>query len=168
MKFVVDTNVPLTANGKAEQVSLLCVGLCARKLREIMRQHILVLDDAWHIIKEYKNRLHSSGQPGPGDAFLRWVLTNWANPERCALVHITPYDLCEDERDFEEFPHTHVLSGFDRSDRKFVAVALTHPETPPVLNATDSDWWDYREVLADHGVMVKFICPDMAFMQEIT
>ena len=169
MKFVVDTNVPLTANGRAEQASLSCINRCARRLDEIMKQHTLVLDDAWRIIKEYQNKLHSSGQPGPGDAFFKWVLRNWANPRRCVLVPITPCDTSKDDRDFGEFPHNvPALSGFDRSDRKFVAVALKHPEHPPVLNATDSDWWNFREVLADYGLTVEFICPDMAFMQEIT
>jgi len=53
------------------------------------------------------------------------------------------------------------LARFDRSDRKFVAVALASQLNPNVLNATDTDWWHYRECLAKHGVRVVFLCSDL-------
>lgn len=102
--------------------------------------------------------LRSEGQPGPGDAFLKWVLTNRSNPQRCALVSLTPQG-----DSFLEFPNDPDLEGFDPSDHKFAAVAHAHPDHPPVLNATDSDWWHYREALACHGVRVEFVCPDYRF-----
>lgn len=82
---IVDTNVPLVANNQAE-VSGECVLACARCLKEIMESCCIALDDKWRIIKEYSHKLSSSGQPGVGDAFFRWVLTNQANQERCTLV----------------------------------------------------------------------------------
>jgi hypothetical protein len=85
----------------------------------------LVLDDMWRIIGEYMQNLRRSGEPGVGDAFLRWVLTNKDNPQRCDLVTITPV-----ENDFREFPADAALSDFDPSDRKFIAVALAHPQKP--------------------------------------
>jgi len=48
--FVVDTNVPIVANGKSNQASLTCVLTCAKKLQEIQNNHLLVLDDKWLII----------------------------------------------------------------------------------------------------------------------
>jgi hypothetical protein len=59
-----------------------------------------------------------------------------------------------------QFPNDERLVGFDRSDHKFVAVALAHPERPPILNAVDADWWYYREELARHGIRVEFLCPN--------
>ena len=51
------------------------------------------------------------------------------------------------------------LADFDLSDRKFVAVALTHATNPPVVNATDSDWHHHREALLRHGVRIESVCP---------
>lgn len=160
MRFIVDTNVPKTANGEASpQASSICVRICVVRLSEIQQRHTLVLDDRWLIIKEYIGQLRSSGQPGVGDAFLKWVLTNQANPTRCECIPITP---TEDGSSFVEFPQDPALSGFDPSDHKFVVVALAHTEAPiPILNAVDTDWWHYRVALASNGVEVDFLCPEV-------
>ena len=158
MSVVVDTNVPVVANGRSRQASGTCVRACIQRLRSITEDiEPLVLDAGWRILREYRKGLRSEGQPGVGDEFLKWVLTNHANPRRCDLVlitHIGPGD-----SDFAEFPTDPDLAGFDPSDRKFVAVALAHPQRPPVLNAVDRDWWDYREALERNGVTVDFLCP---------
>lgn len=62
---------------------------------------------------------------------------------------------------FAEFPADANLAGFDRADRKFVAVALASGDSPPIVNATDSDWWLFREALQRHGVQVEFLCPEL-------
>jgi len=115
-----------------------------------------VLDAQDLILGEYLRNLSRRGQPGVGDAFLKWILTNQWNPNRCALVHI--HALEGDGRGFEEFPQDLSLDGFDRDDRVFVAVALAHPERPPILEATDTDWWHYRQALRANGVAIKFLC----------
>jgi len=156
MAVVVDTNVPKTANGDATgQTPAACVRACIATLRRIQQGELLVLDSGWRIINEYKGQLRASGQPGVGDAFLKWVLTNWKNPRRCVLVSIT-----EDAKrnTFVEFPDDPALAGFDPADHKFVAVALAHPERPHIRNATDTDWWHYRKRLAAHGIVVEFLC----------
>jgi hypothetical protein len=153
--FVVDTNVPLTAN-KTDDPSPECVLACMRALQDVMKGH-LVLDEHWLILNEYKHKLSPDGQPGLGDRFLKWVLTNHANPQRCSKVRLTPRP--EDPRDFEEFPRDAALAGFDPMDRKFVAVSCAHPERPVILQATDSKWWGLREALQHCGVRVRFLCP---------
>ena len=140
MKTIADTNVPKVANWQTSQASPACVAACARRLSDIQSAGTLVLDDGWHILREYLTNLRSSGQPGMGDAFLKWVLTNQANPRRCELVHITPVNTGPDCCDFAEFPEDNNLARFDPADRKFVAVAVAHPEHPPILNAVDTDW----------------------------
>lgn len=151
---VVDTNVPLTAN---RQEPADCVLSCSTALHDLMKSGHLVIDDKFRIIREYRNKLSPSGQPGVGDAFLKWVLTNQANPQRCTHVPLTPKP--DDPRDFEEFPADAALAGFDPSDRKFVAVSCAHPARPPILQATDSKWWGFRNALASCGVKVRFLCP---------
>lgn len=162
MQVIVDTNVPVVANGGHPEASARCVRSCTQQLRMIARGHRrLVIDAGWQILSEYMSNLRSQGQPGVGDAFLKWVLTNRENPRRCIRVVISRVE--QDE--YAEFPTDPDLAGFDRSDRKFVAVAVAHPKHPPVLNATDSDWWHYRTALERHGVSVEFVCPDAPFMQ---
>ena len=130
MKVIVDTNVPLVANGKAEQASEDCVETCIDELMKITEGNVkLVLDDLRRIIGEYRNKLNPGGFPGVGDAFLKWVEVNWANPQQCDLVSVTPID--GSETNFQEFPTDPVLVDFDLDDRKFVAVALAHPENHP-------------------------------------
>jgi len=41
-----------------------------------------------------------------------------------------------------------------------VAASVSHPERPPILNAVDTDWWNYRMALERHGVRVEFLCPE--------
>jgi hypothetical protein len=162
MKLIVDTNVAVVANGRerSPQASPSCVLTCVGRLRDLQLRHTLVLDDGWRILREYFRELSPTGQPGVGDAFLKWVLTNQANPRRCEQIHITPRDATRPDGEFCEFPDDPALGGFDPSDRRFVALAVAHAEHPPILNAVDTDWWPYRAALAGHGVQVDFLCSD--------
>ena len=120
MSVVVDTNVIIVANDQADHASAACVNACAQRLRQIELEQSgkLVLDDDFRIIKEYQNKPLSEKQPGAGFVFLKWVLRNWANDQRCELVTITPCGLTE--TDFEEFPRDAALADFDPADRKAV------------------------------------------------
>ena len=159
MKVIVDTNVPLVANGQADQASEDCVETCIDELIKITEGDVqLVLDDQRRIIEEYRNKLNSGGFPGVGDAFLKWAEINWANPQQCDLVSITPVD--DSETDFQEFPTDPALADFDPDDRKFIAVALAHAENPSILQAVDSAWWNFRDALRQNGVAIEFICED--------
>ena len=77
---------------------------------------------------------------------------------QCDLVSITPVE--GSETDFEEFPKDPELENFDLDDRKFIAVAHKHPQKPPILQAVDSQWWEFRDALGENDVEVEFICED--------
>ena len=154
---IMDTNVAMVANGQAEQAGLQCQQNCVAALRQIHEDKIILLDAENLIFEEYRRNLNLSGEPGAGDAFFKWLLDNQDNPRHCRSVTITPHP----ERGFAEFPDDQGLSNFDRSDRKFVAVALASGENPPVWNASDTDWWQHRDALATHGIAVHFICPEL-------
>ena len=156
-EVVVDTNVPIVANGKADHAGPECEEACIQALMKIRTKRRLLLDDKDCIIQEYRKRLSPSGQPGPGDAFFKWLWENQANPQHCRSVPVTEHD----ERGFEEFPDDPRLSSFDRDDRKFVAVALASQTGPQVLNAADTDWWHDRQALEENGVVVVFLCPEL-------
>jgi hypothetical protein len=155
---VVDTNVAVVANGRSEQASPDCVLRCVDELRKVVERVVLVLDDAMHILNEYKRHLSFAGQPGAGDAFFKWVWNNQANPKRCEMVRLTPRGRMGD--DFEEFPNDPALSGFDPADRKFAAVAHASRRRPAVLNAVDSDWYTFQKPLRRHGIRVRQLCPE--------
>jgi hypothetical protein len=154
---VVDTNVPVVANEKSRQASPDCVIACTRKITEIMSDGKLAVDDGWRIITEYKKNLHQEGQPGVGDAFLKWVMTNQGNINRCERIKITPINP-QNPNEFEEFPTDKRLKTFDPSDRKFIAVSLAHPQKPPILQAVDAKWWKFKDILKENQVTVEFLC----------
>ena len=157
MVVIVDTNVAVVANGQSPQASPNCVDTCINRLERIIRgEEKLVLDNRWIILSEYIRNLRSSGEPGAGDRFLLWLLRN--KDTQCDLVSITPID--DSENDFEEFPDDPALAGFDSDDRKFLAVACAHREKPPILQAVDSQWWDFRDAFRRNSVTVEFICED--------
>lgn len=161
MKVIVDTNVPIVANGqKSVQASPSCINACIAAIRDIQHKHTLIVDEGWRVIREYLRHLNQKGRPGIGDEFMLWVLQNQYNPTRCERVAITRLSDSTDGNDFAEFPADPALANFDRSDRKFVAVALAHPERPPILNATDTDWYGHQTALEKHGVKVQFLCAD--------
>lgn len=155
MHYLIDTNVPLTANN-ASSAGPDCVRAAIARILQLQSTEILVLDDHFLILKEYQNKLSPTGQPGLGDAFLLWALRNHTNPDHCSLVHLTTAP----DGGFMDFPSDPALALFDLSDRKFVAAARAHPDNPSIVNATDSDWYHDRAALARNGVQVDFICPD--------
>jgi hypothetical protein len=160
MPFIIDTNVPIVANNRiSAQATMPCVLACIQQLRDIMTKQIVVIDDQWRILREYGHKLDPKKQPGLGHIFYKWLFNNQFNPRHCQRLHITPLESSADGNDFAEFPNDPELANFDRSDRKFVAVALAHPDKPPIVNATDSDWQQYQTILATYGVKIEFLFP---------
>ena len=155
--YVVDTNVPVVANGRSEQADQDCVIACIDALADIRDAGMIVLDGLMLILDEYMRNLSMSGQPGPGDLFMKWVWNNQANRDRCEQVPITAR--ADDPDSFVEFPDDLELADFDRSDRKFVAVARASSHSPVILNAVDSDWAQFHGALVRHGLTVRFLCP---------
>lgn len=156
-EVLVDTNVPLTANGSADHADLRCRNACIVELERIIDSCHVLVDDSDLIMQEYRGRLSASGQPGAGDAFFRWLWLNRWNATRVGRIPIVSHAT----RGFEEFPDDSDLSSFDRDDRKFVAVALASGTSPDIINATDTDWWTHRHALQQHGVSVRFLCPEL-------
>ena len=162
MTVIVDTNVPLVAN-RSSHASEDCVEICVDRLMQIIDGEVKLavdyraLDGQRYIIDEYRNKLNPSGQPGVGDAFLKWVEINWTNPKWCDWVEITP--IVGSKINFAEFPRDPALTNFDDDDRKFVAVACAHSGKPPILQAVDSKWHNFLGALAQNGVAVEYLCP---------
>lgn len=114
----------------------------------------LLPDD--RIIAEYRANALAKGEPGVGDAFLKWVMLNEWNPECVTRVPITPDNDCTGR--FKETPHVPTGVVLDPEDCKFLAVAAARPDRPPVLQAVDSKWWGWRKALKIAGVTIEFLC----------
>lgn len=158
--ILVDTNVALAAKLISDAPES-CVAKCIEKLKLILAgQHRVVIDSDGRIMGEYRHKLNHSGQPTVGDAFFKWLYSNLGNEQCCEMVDITVQD--EQEQIFAEFPNVTGLEKFDRSDRKFVAVANAHPDKPPILEAWDIKWVGWSEALGRAGIKVEFVCEDEA------
>lgn len=156
LRVVVDTNVMTTANGANAGAPMTCVVASAKALQSVVASGHVFIDDGGRIVAEYRANLNAKGQPGPGDAFLKWLLTHEWSGEKVSRVPITPTE--DDDEDFVELSTPPDGVTYDRSDRKFLAVAAAHPERPPVLQSFDSKWWGWRAALARDGVTVHFLC----------
>lgn len=156
--FVVDTNVPIVANGRDTHADPSCIIACIDALAAIYSDGIIVIDDGMWILNEYMRYLSMGGEPGPGDVFMKWVWSVQADESQCERVSLTPRQDGGAE-DFMEFPNDPELEEFDRSDRKFVAAALSSNKAPTVLNAVDSDWAEHHAALRNNGLSVRFLCP---------
>lgn len=155
MKVVVDTNVPVVANGLNNHASLDCQERCVDFLSKVMAKNgrsRIAVDSSGLIFDEYRRHLSFSGQPGIGDVFFKFVHDNMHLPKKIELVTIAP--IADVSRGFEELP----VNDFDKSDRKFLAVAVSAGAR--IVNAVDTDWHQGKALIDGLGVDVVQICPE--------
>ena len=152
--FVVDTNVAIAANKRNTHADLECQSACIKMLEDIHHQWIVVVDDKHLIFGQYRQQLSFAGGPGVGDMFFKHVFNHMHSGCHVRRVSITP---CSDDRlGFKELPE----NDLDKSDRKFLAVALVAQAT--ILNATDGDWSEQEALTNNLGVTVQQLCPQHA------
>jgi len=157
---IVDTNVPIIANLSVDPDNIPddligCVYECVKAINQVLKDGCIVLDSKDEIYNEYRKKLSMSGQPGLGDAFLKWVYDR-----RCQFPDNCRVKITKEGTSYKEFPEHENLTDFDSDDRKFVAVANAHPDKPPILEATDSKWWGWKDALEEVGIKVEFLCPE--------
>ncbi|MCE2412824.1 hypothetical protein J4G07_02370 [Candidatus Poribacteria bacterium] len=162
---VIDTNVILVAKGRSEQAWSECVSSCRERLNQIIEgAEKIIIDDNRAILGEYIDYLEDDNLTTDeriNGHFLEWFIRNYTNTEQCVQVTITPI---QDGRGFEEFPDDPELSDFDPDDRKFIAVAVAyenkHQQKSPILQAVDSQWYGFRELFVQNGLIVEFVCEE--------
>ena len=154
MTVVVDTNVAVAANGRGTHADQQCRLACVRRLRDLVKQDVVAIDDTGLVLEEYGNHLHHSGMPDVGDLFFKHVFNNQHQDRHVRRVAVTRSE--DDDRGFEELPR----NTLDPSDRKFLAVAVTARAV--ILNATDSDWGEQAAPTGELGVEVSQLCPQYA------
>src|SRR5665213_807837 len=150
LRRVVDSNVAIVANGRSTNATPTCRLNAIERLREILTEGQIVVDEAGEMVEEYKRYCEPSGEPGVGDRFFREILMNYEGK----ILRVT---LAKDgDGNFVDFHADPALTGFDTDDIKFAAAARN--SNTPVLNAIDSDWLDYRIPLESNGIRIEFVC----------
>jgi len=150
-KFVIDTNVAISANGKDTHASFSCQLACI-KLLENCKKLPLVIDESDFIMGEYARHLSYAGQPGIGDMFFKYLHDNQYAAKKIYAVKITQSK--DARRGFDELP----VNSLDPSDRKFLAAAVVAKAI--IVNATDSDWIEQSVLLQTLKVGIKQLCPE--------
>ena len=154
-QFVVDTNVPIVANGRPDPKGSKQPSVWARLSAIDFLEHVLgkgriLLDSEGAIQAEYHRHLNPNGQPGVGDRFYLEVLQS--APRRIERFPLPK----RSDGEYVDLPQEIMDVGFDPSDRKFAALA--RQQAAPVANATDSDWMHHRALLRQFGITVHFVC----------
>lgn len=152
-RWVIDTNVPVVANGRHDGDKPLapeCQKAAIRFLTNVRdKKERVVLDAAGEVEAEYRRNLNPGGQPGVGNLFYRAVVSGQTPCDRVNLPKRA-------DGEYEDIPQPVIDASFDPDDRKFAALARR--ERIPVVNAVDSDWLDAWDVLARNDIHVKFLC----------
>lgn len=155
MRVVVDTNVAIAANGRnthaSEECQLACIDLL-ETLSINKNGEIVVLDDIGLIFDEYSEHLSYRGQPGVGDMFFKYLHDNKHAQRSIVLVSVTPNN--DESTGFCELP----VNSIDKSDRKFLAVALV--AGADIVNALDTDWHEQHAFVSQLDVKTRQLCPE--------
>lgn len=159
MVAIIDTNVIYKAGtpiSKLDGDDLDCADKCSCFLEKFVNDHTntLVLDKGRRIFKEYISAYDKISRECPSVAtvFLRTVFGHKPKFGVDNSTEITP-----DGDSFCEYPSDARLTDFDRSDKKFIALANAHASHPQIVEGADSKWWGIKNVLAEYGISVYFV-----------
>lgn len=151
--WVIDSNVPIVANGRdtgSSPPTLECRIAAIEFLLEVVKEGRIVVDFAGEVQREYRRYLNPKGEPGVGDRFYQTILNS--HPNRVIRLELT----LDVNGEFHGLSDRLKASSFDRSDRKFVALAAI--SNSPVVNCVDTDWIEHSEILNNDGVSVVNLC----------
>lgn len=159
--YVIDTNVPIVANGDSQGVTIDCRIAAVELLQRAVDKGVIFLDSAGVIQAQYRSYLSPRGQPGVGDRFYLEVMNS--DPSKVARVDVER----NEDGQYADLTQEIATSAFDQADRVFVAVA--RKSNSPVYNAVDSDWVEHRGIIEDSGISIVFLCgADPASWREPT
>lgn len=153
-RYLVDTNVLISANGKDEDTPEECILSCIHQLESIKESGKVVLDNGWLVLKEYLGNVNSDNGGGVGSQFLQYILSHQWDTDSVECREIT-----DDGNDsFNEYPSDPLLSSFDPSDKKFIALCALDTQNSVIIEATDTDFWKYEIPMSRSGIEISFIC----------
>lgn len=164
-KLIMDTNVAVKAATPQEEceseewdMQEKCVDFIGKFVKNPASQ--LVLDLDYEIITEYRNRIPSNTDMGK--IFWRWFNTYIGQIPFENMVKLDK----DSEGNYVMFPLEARTKEFDRSDRKFVALARMHSEHPAIVEASDGKWFGFKETFEEYGVHIEFLDMNYAIMMH--
>jgi hypothetical protein len=161
--FVIDENVLIVAEKQApdKDTNDACIQNCIEALRKV-RTEMLVLDSNDLIFAKYRKHFEPIRRNGQGTEFLIWLMQNQFYPDRCERVKITPLEPSFVEVPLElRNPDPATNKIFDLDDHIWLAAAKASVNNPIILNATDTDWYEWRDQLKEHDFQLEFLCPNL-------
>lgn len=163
-KYIIDANVVLLSGTAVRNIpkdQLLCAKGCIDFIKSFMEnsESSLVLDAEGRILKEYRGAYTLGGTPNMATIFSVWVHQHMP---KNAEDFISLREIEQDQ--FENYPDSDKLKVFDPPDRKYIALAYSHRENPPIVEASDSKWWGIKDELKQNGIDVYFI--DESYIKE--
>jgi len=153
--FVIDTNVFVVASSGSHDLALTCLEFLEKILEE---QHTILIDDFYdqksrNYISEIANE-YSSNLSSQDAAF--WILQKIRSYEPDGIIKRVTVKKDKNNKYYLNFPKDSKLKKFDKSDRKFVTVAILSNMDPEIVNAVDTDWKTFETILKKY-VKLKFL-----------
>jgi predicted nucleic acid-binding protein len=153
--FVIDTNVLIVASLESHDLALTCLEFLEKILEE---EHTILIDDFYdqksrNYISEIANE-YSSNLSSQDAAF--WILQKIRSYEPDGIIKRVVVKKDKNNKYYLNFPKDSKLKKFDKSDRKFVTVAILSNMDPEIVNAVDTDWKTFETILKKY-VKLKFL-----------
>lgn len=153
--FVIDTNVFVVASCETHYLALTCLEFLERIFEE---EHTILIDDFYdqkskNYISEIANE-YSSNLSSQDAAF--WILQKIRSYEPDGIIKRVVVKKDKNNKYYLNFPRDPKLKKFDKSDRKFVTVAILSNLDPEIVNAVDTDWKTFETILKKY-VRLKFL-----------
>ncbi len=160
-KIILDTNVPVKASVSPESCSvnkLVMKKKCMEYINDLVnsKDTKIVLDMDFEILNEYRNNV--SDKSNMGKIFFGWLYNYYSDiqPEDNIKLMKNEYG------QYLSFPYDKDTESFDESDKKFIALANSHKDKPPFVEASDGKWLGYEDSFAKYGITIEFIDRDYA------
>jgi hypothetical protein len=148
--YIVDTNIFIAANGKADQLTENDVNKCKLFVTALFSNTTISIDLQGEIFKEYFDYMNWSGQPGIGDVFVKYLWDRQYDKKICELV-----DINKDKNGiYKQLRNKDDLLQFDPNEHKFIAVYLGSRNSVTICNACDSDWENNKSLLSKYQINI--------------
>jgi len=148
--FIIDTNIFAAANGLANHLTEREINKCKQFIAALAGNSVISLDLQGEIFQEYFIYTNRSGQPGIGDAFVKYLWDRQSDKMHCEKVDIEK----NENGIYKQLNEKDGLLTFDSSDQKFIAVYLGSEKQPVICNACDSDWANNKLLLMQYDIRV--------------
>lgn len=152
MRLVIDTNVLMIADRRGSDITQLCVDSAIECVASLSDGNVICLDEDDAILDEYAANIK---EIRPYSLVAKLLIDLRQQRYSASNIHRAPLPK-NHAGEYKDCPQSLIDANFDRSDRKFVALAKVTQAT--VCNAVDTDWFDHADLLCREGIQVNNLC----------